>query len=262
MTIFKMECKLNFKNMLIWAVSVGLMCFLCLLLYESLQESMQDMAESIASMGAMAIALGMDKVNIGTLDGYYAIEIATVLSLGGAMYAAMVGAGMVAKEEEGHTSEFINTLPVGRVKLIASKYGAMVVMITCFQLICVALILLGFACMNGMPDFSYFATYHMTCLLLQLEIASICFVLSAILKKKPMGAGMGIALLLYAADLMCRIIPAIKDMKYITPFYFANASDIFSGQRLDVTMIMICILITVLSFIFASVIYKKRDLMA
>ncbi|HKM33447.1 MAG TPA: ABC transporter permease subunit [Lachnospiraceae bacterium] len=262
MTILKLECKLNFKTMLIWALSMGLTCFLCLILYESLQETMEDMAESVASMGAVAVAMGMDRVNLGTVDGYYAIEIATILSLGGAMYAAMAGAGMVAKEEEGHTSEFINTLPQGRIKTIAAKYAAMVVMIIAFQTICIAFILLGFACMGVLPDIAYFCTYHICCLFLQLEIGSICFLLSAAMRKRPIGAGLGIALLLYVVDLMCRIIPAIKNLKYITPFYFSNASDIFSDKGLDVWMVLICILITVLSFIFAQVIYKKRDLMA
>ncbi len=262
MTIFKLECKLNFKSMLIWSLSVGLTCFLCLILYESLEESMQKMADSIASMGAVAVAMGMDRVNLGTIDGYYAIEIANILSVGGAMYAAMVGAGMVAKEEEGHTSEFINTLPQGRVHTIFAKYAAMVVNLIVFQIICVALILLGFVFMKEMPDVNNFLTYHVCLLLLQLEIGSICFLLSAIMKKRPMGAGLGIALLLYAVDLMCRIIPAIKNMKYITPFYFANASDIFSDETVDIWMICICIMITVISFILAQVIYKKRDLMA
>lgn len=262
MTILKLECKLNLKTMLIWAFSMGLTCFLCLILYESLQESMKDMAESVASMGAVAVAMGMDRVNLGTLDGYYAIEIATILSLGGAMYAAMAGAGMVAKEEEGHTAEFINTLPQGRIRTIAAKYAAMIVMIIAFQAICIIFILLGFAWMGGMPDISSFCVYHICCLLLQLEIGSICFLLSASMKKKPVGAGLGIALLLYVVDLMCRIVPAIKNMKYITPFYFSNASDIFSDKDLDFWMVLFCILITILTFILAQVIYKKRDLMA
>lgn len=262
MTIFKLEYKLNLKTMLIWAVSMGMTCFLCLILYESLQESMRDMAESVASMGAVAVAMGMDRVNLGTLDGYYAIEIATILSLGGAMYAAMAGAGMIAKEEEGHTSEFISTLPQGRIRTIAAKYTALVVMIMTFQVICIIFILLGFAWMGAMPDITYFFIYHICCLLLQLEIGSICFLLSAIMRKKPVGAGLGIALLLYVVDLMCRIVPVVKDMKYLTPFYFSNASDIFSDQDLDFWMVFISVAITILTFILAQVIYKKRDIMA
>lgn len=261
MTLFKHECKMNYKNLLIWALCIGAICFGCILLYGSLEDSMAEMSEMFAQMGAFSAALGMDKVNIGTLEGYYATEIAIMLSLGGAMFAAMTGAGMVAKEEEGHTSEFLNTLPLSRTEIILEKYVAMVLLVVAFQAICIVLIQLGFVCMGESPQAGNFWRYHGACLLMQIEIGTISFMLSAIMKKRPTGAALGMAVLLYMVDLMCRVVPALENAKYITPYYFSNASDIFSEGTVDPVMAGISGAITAAAFISALVIYNKRELM-
>ena len=44
---------------------------------------------------------------------------------------------------------------------------------------------------------------------------------------------MGLSVLLYAADVMCRVVPDLEALKYITPFYFSNAADIFVNGRVE-----------------------------
>lgn len=262
MTLWKHECRMNGKSLAIWSLCVGFICFGCLLMYGSIQDSMADMADMFAGMGAFSTALGMDKVSIATIEGYYAIEIAIMLSLGGAMFAAMTGACMVAKEEEGHTSEFLNTLPLGRTRIILEKYTAMLVLVFAFQVICILLVLAGFLCMGGKPDTGNFIRYHAACFLMQVEIGSISFLLSVWMKKRPIGAALGLTVLLYVVDLMCRVVPALKNAKYITPFYFSNASDIFSQGSVSLPMAAVSLGIVFLTFILSLVIYNKRDLVA
>lgn len=262
MTLCRQECKLNRKSLLIWALSVGFLCFACILLFDSLQESMEEMGVMFAELGAFSAALGMDKVNIGTLSGYYAAEIALMFSLGGAMFAAITGANMVAKEEEGHTSEFLNTLPLGRIRILIEKYAATVLLIFAFQMICVVLILLGFSCMGEYPGWKRFVVYHAASFLMQLEIGSICFLWSACTRKKPVGTALGMTVFLYLADMMCRVVPALEKVKYVTPFYFSNAADIFSEGTVDLPLVCIGVTVTVVAVISAAILYQKRDLAA
>ncbi len=262
MYLLRQECKLNLKVLLIWALCLGSICFGCLLMYDSLGDSIEQMSDMYANMGSFSQALGMDKVSIGTLEGYYAIEISIMLSLGGAMFAAMLGNGMVAKEEEGHTSEFLNTLPLGRYRIIGEKYGAFVVLLIAFHLICIGFILFGFLWMGEMPDMKYFLTYHILAFFMCLEIGTICFLISAVCKKKMIGATIGLAVIFYMMDLLCRVIPAFENAKYITPFYYSNASDIFSGEMAGNAMYIIGLGITLISLVAAFVCYKKRDLAA
>ena len=82
---------------------------------------------------------------------------------------------------------------------------------------------------TGLDDINLVVKTEESNFLMQLEVGTVCFFLSACVKKNIMGAGLGLTLVLFAADMMCRIVPAIEDLKYITPFYYANAADIFTG---------------------------------
>ena len=223
MTLYRHEMKMNLKSLIIWTLCVGGMCFGCILLYTSLEDSLQEIADAYANMGAMSTALGMDKMSLATLTGFYATEIAMMHGLGGAMFAAILGTGMLSKEEAGHTSEFLNVFPIGRGQIVIEKYLALLSNILLFNLVCALLYVLGFV---------------------------------------MMGAGLGLVILLFAADMMCRIIPAIENVKYLTPFYYSNGADIFTNGEIDGVMLAIGIGMLCAAFVAAFLKYGKKDLAA
>lgn len=262
MTLLLHELRMNRKSLVIWTVCVGFACFGCLLLFDGLQASMEEMAQTYAQMGTFSAVLGMDRMNIGTVEGFYAAEVALMFAVGGAMFAAMTGAAMVSKEEEGHTSEFLNTLPLGRGYIIGWKYAAMAALIVLFQLLCLLWILAGFGAAGELPPWKEFALYHSAQLLMQLEVGSLCFLMSALCHKKQIGAALGFAVFLYMMELMCRIVPDIEGLKYVTPYYFSNAVDIFSGGRIDTGMLMVSVGVTAACALAAFAVYRRRDLRA
>lgn len=262
MTLWKHELKMNLKTLLIWSMSVGIICFGCLLLFKGLQESMEGMADMYAQMGAFSTALGLDKVSMNTIEGFYATEVALMFALGGAMFAAMTGVSLISKEEEGHTSEFLNTLPFGRMHIVYTKYVSLIFSVFFFQIICVIWILAGFLGASDFPPMNEFILYHTAQFLMQLEIATICFLISAWNKKRQTGIALGLALLLYMMDLMCRVLPDIENLKYVTPYYFSNAADIFTNKSVDAVMLFICLGVILVCAAAAGIIYEKRDLAA
>ena len=260
MTLLKHEIKMNLKSILIWAISVGVLCAGCILLFESLEESMKEMTDAYSDMGAFSAALGMDKLSISTMEGFYGTEIALMFALGGAMFAAMTGAAMLSKEEEGHTCEFLATLPLGRGRIFFWKYAAVVLLVLLFNLMTVLLILAGFAGAGEMLDGKTFVLYHGAQLIMQLEVGSICFLISALSKKKQIGACLGFAMVLYIGDLMCRVIPDLEGLKYVTPYYFSNGADIVASGEVQWGMAAAALVVMVLSVVAAAVVYQKKDL--
>ena len=101
--ILAKELKLNLKSFLIWSLSVGLLGLGCILLYQSMQGEMKDMADAFSNMGAFSDAFGMSTLSIATLKGYFATEVGAVHGLGGGMFAAILAISMLSKEEEGHS---------------------------------------------------------------------------------------------------------------------------------------------------------------
>ncbi len=262
MTLLKHEIKSNLKALLIWAGCVGFGCLGCLLLFDGIRDAMEPMAEVYGEMGAFSAALGLDKLNVADIEGYFATEIAVIFAVGGAMFAAMTGAAALSKEEEGHTAEFLYTLPVDRLFVVLWKYAAMVVLIVLFQIICILCILAGFAGVGEMPDAGRLVLFFGTQLLMQLEVGSVCFFISSLSGKKQIGAAVGLSVLLYAADVMCRVVPDLEALKYITPFYFSNAADIFVNGRVERGPALTGMLVLVISGCLAAVISQKRDFSA
>lgn len=261
-TLYKHEMKLLYKTLLIWTLAVGGMCFICILLFNSMKEEMEGMAESFSQMGAFADAFGMSQLSIATLEGFYATEVGTVHSLGAAMFAAIISMIMLSKEEDGHTSEFLFTLPVSRAKVITSKLIAVITNVIIFNVSSVGAYTLGIVILGEEIDFDRLLLYHGMQLLMHLEISGICFGLSAFMKKNKLGLGLGIVMLFYAFDLMARVIPDLSDCKLLSPFSYSNAADIFSTGEAEVPALVLGMAVMVVCVIAAYVRYGKRDLAA
>lgn len=259
-TLIKHELRANKKTLLIWLLCVGSICFACILLYTSLEDSMKGMAESFASMGTFAQAFGLDKLSIATLTGYYATEIGTIHTLGGAMFAAIIGTIILSKEEDAHTSEFLYSLPISRKKSVFGKWAALTINVVLFDVICALVYAAAFLALGESIETKSFVLFHLMQTLMHLEIGCICFLLSSCSRKNKIGAGLGIAILLYAVDMMARVIPAIEKLKYVTPFSYASAADIFSSGTIEVPSMILGIVIMIAVTAASFIVYEKRDL--
>lgn len=262
MLLLRHELKINLKSLLIWSFCIGIMNFGCILLYEGLADTMEQMSEVYAQMGMFSTALGLDRLSVSTMEGFYATEVALIFAVGGAMFAAMTGAVMLSKEEEGHTVEFLHTLPFGRGYILRWKYLSAAALIIIFHIICILWELAGFILAGDRPKLQTYFLFHGAQLLMQLEMGSICFLISSCSKKKQTGAALGIAVLLYLADMMCRILPDIKNLKYLTPYYYSSAADIFANGRIDACLAGIGLAVIAAAVFLAAIVYEKRDLSA
>jgi len=259
-TIFFKEIRINLKNFLIWSLGVGLLGLSCILLYKSMQGDMKEMADAFSNMGAFSDAFGMSTLSIATLEGYFATEVGTVHGLGSAMFAAIIAIGILSKEEEEHTGEFLFSFPVSRVKVVIAKFLCIITMLVMFTLICAGLYAYGFYALDVDLPTKEFWTFMLRELLMNVEIAAVCFFLSSISSKNKMGTGLGIALLLYVYDLIGRVVPDLKDYLFIGPFSYANASEIFSNKNLDAISFVLAAAVILLCSVSAIVTFNKRDL--
>lgn len=257
--IYKYECKSNIKSLLIWSLAVGGMGLICILLYKSMQESMEGMADNFASMGAFSDAFGMSTLSIATLKGYFATEIGTIHALGSGMFAASVATNMLSKEEDQHTAEFTFAFPLARGKIIAMKFLAVLTSIAIFTLGCGIMYQIGFLVLGESLGVE-FIKYMLLQLMMNVEIGAICLVVSAFSRKNRLGLGISIAMILYMYDLMTRVIPKLEDIIFLSPYSYSNAAEIFSESRLNLSAIIFSIIVIVAALFFSFAYYAKRDL--
>ncbi|MFQ7526257.1 MAG: ABC transporter permease subunit [Mediterraneibacter gnavus] len=116
MILIKHELKQGWKSLAVWTASIGFFIIICVFLYPEMKGEMEDMNEMFSSMGAFSSAFGMDRLNFGTLIGFYATECGNILGLGGAFFASLIAVSSLAKEEKEHTAEFLFAHPISRKK--------------------------------------------------------------------------------------------------------------------------------------------------
>ena len=138
MTIFRKELRSGGVSFLVWSAVIGGLMAVCVGMYPSFANSMGDVSDLFAGMGDFSAAFGLDKLQFGTILGFYGTECGNILGLGGAFYAALTAMGLLAGEEGNHTAEFLLTHPVSRLQTAAEKLAALTALVLGLNLICFA----------------------------------------------------------------------------------------------------------------------------
>ena len=239
MTIVKHELRQGRAAFLIWTGAIGFLLAVCVFLYPEMKGEMESVSQLFASMGSFTAAFGMDRLNFGTLSGYYAIECGNVLGLGGAFYAALCAVGIISKEEKDRTAEFLLTHPVSRARIITEKGIAVLLQITALNLIVYAVSAASIAAIGERIAWKELTLLHLAYYLMQLELACVCFGVSAFLRRGSAGVGLGIAAVCYVLNLIANITEKASFLKYVTPFGYCDGADIVADGCLDRTRIAI-----------------------
>ena len=132
MTLFLHELRCGRLPLIIWTVAVSFLLAVSVLIYPEMKGEMEGMTDIFANMGSFTDAFGMDQLNFGEFMGYFAVECGNQLGLGGAMFAAILGASALSREERDKTAEFLLTHPVSRFRIVLCKYFALLLQVVIF----------------------------------------------------------------------------------------------------------------------------------
>lgn len=262
MVVYRQEMKQNRKTLLIWTLSVSFMSFICLLLFSEMKSMVGEMDEVFASMGNFTKAFGMDQMSMGTITGFYGIECGNILGIGGAFLASLLAINMLSKEEGSRTAEFLLTHPISRIRVITEKLLSIITQLAIFNIVFFLLSCIGIAILGEKVEWGHFLLYHVANYMLQLEIASICYGISAFIRRGSLGIGLGLAAMFYFLNIIANISDKAKLVKYLTPFSYTDASDILSIGKIDVNYLLIGIFLTLAGIVIAYIQYNSKDITA
>ena len=262
MTILVQELKSQKWTVLIWSLSIGLLMMASILLYPEMSSQMDDMTEMFSNMGNFTSAFGMDKLDFGTMIGYYMVECGNMIGIGGGLFAAIIGISSLMKEERDRTAEFLLTHPVSRFRVVTEKLLSVVLIIVIMNLV-VFVMAVGsvFAIGESLP-WKEIMIYHLSNLLLGIEIACICFGISAFFCKNGMGIGIGVAALMYFLNIISNLTKDAEGLKYITPYGYADGGYINEHGSLNGMYLAVGMSLMALGIVAAYVKYTRKDIRA
>lgn len=260
MTLIRHELRQGKIPFLIWTAAIGFLLAVCVFLFPEMKGQMDNVSDMFASMGSFTEAFGMDRLNFGTLIGFYAVECGNVLGLGGAFYASLCAVNILSKEEKNRTAEFLLTHPIRRRRLITEKLIAVWILITAMNLIVYTLSVCSIAAIGETIPWKELSLLHAAYYLLQIELAGICSGISAFMRKGSVGVGLGIAAMMYVLNLIANIAESAEFLKYITPFGYCEGADIVKDKALNGAMVTVGMIFCAIGITAAYVKYTRKDI--
>lgn len=262
MVMIRHELKQGRMTLLIWTMVIAFMLALCVLIYPEMETQMGDVSSMFAEMGSFSAAFGMDRLNFGEFMGFFGVECGNILGLGGAFFAALLGISVLAKEEKGQTAEFLLTHPVSRREIVGKKLVSVLLQILTLNISVVIVTAVSICAIGESPDVRPLFLLFLAYFILQAEVASVCFGISAFLSQGGAGTGLGIAALLYFLNIIANLTDKAKFLKYITPFSYTESADIIADECLDVKYLSVGLVFTVIGIGAGFCQYCKKDILS
>lgn len=260
MGIVRHELRQGRTAFIVWTAAIAGLLAICVFLFPEMEGQMEGFDEMFASMGSFSDAFGMDRLSFGTFIGFYSVECGNVLGLGGAFFASLCAVSILSKEERDKTSEFLLTHPVSRRRVVAEKLIAVLIQITLLNLIVYAVSIGSTVAVGEDVPWKDICLLHAAYYLMQLELAGICFGISAFARRGSMGVGLGLAALMYFFNIISNIAEPAEFLKYVTPFGYCEGADVVNGAGPDAKLICIGMAITVVGIAIAFIKYTKKDI--
>ena len=260
MTLYLHELRRSRLSMIIWSAALSFMLLICIIIYPEMKAQMTQLSDMFANMGAFSDALNMDMLT-GDFLGYFALECGETLGIGGAIFAAIAGIGALSKEQRDRTAELLLTQPLSRAQVVTSKLFAVITQLAVLNVAVIAVTLLGILAIHEKVDAAKLIWLFISYFALQLEIALLCFGISAFLRRGGIGIGLGISLGFYFINLLANLSEEVEFLKYATPFAYANGTYILEHTALEWKYLIIGAALCIFSVIMAYAKYNKKDIL-
>ncbi len=260
MTLLLHEIKRNKLALIIWSAVLAFMLGVTVMIYPEMADQMNELGDMFASMGAFSDAFGMDKLNFGEFMGYFSVEVGNSLGLGGAFFAAIIGVSALCKEEKDKTAEFLLTHPVSRAKIITAKLFAVIFQLLVLNLSSVAVTSAAALAIRAEVKWGELLLLFLANFIMQLEIAAICFAISAFLRGNGIGIALGVSVLFYFLNILSNITEEVEFLKFITPYGYTDGSFIVNNCKLEIKYLAVGLSVTALAIALSYIKYTKKDI--
>ncbi len=262
MNIYLRELRANLKSLIIWTVIMGLLITIAVAKYEGYRNN-PELLQVLDSMPkALLEAFSLHAFNLTTLEGFFGVMF-VYFALMGAIAAAMWGSEVISKEERLKTVEFALVLPVTRSRVVTAKALAALTNCVAFVLLTWGMSLLAARSYHPAADFYDFLALEMQAMLvMELIFLALGLLLGCAMKqyRRSSSAAVAIILGLYFMSAVQGMHEKLDFLKYLTPFKYFDAGEMFRTGRMDGTYLALSAAIVLVCVTVAYWAYNRRDL--
>lgn len=262
MLVFRHELRASLRTWLVWVVPVGAMVAMTSGLQPSLAAG--PLAAKLDSMPEMLRkAFGLAVVDFHRPAAYLATNFTTV-SLTAALFSALLGAAMIAKEEVLRTAELLYAQPTSRTQILLGKLGALAVYTLAFPLVLavIAMAVLGAVAERPLEPIAI-AQLFAGATAIALCFAGLGLFVATLVgdKRSASGAALGVVLGTYFLGILSAIAEPAESLRWLSPHELAKATDVLV-HGLDPLRITLLVALGAGAAALAIARYRRQDIHA
>ena len=261
MNIIVREWKANRKALIIWSICMFLFVLSGMSKYTAYSNgSSGDVFDKIPA--TMRALLGMGSFDVTMMSGFYAF-LYPYLALTTGIHAVLLGNGIIAKEEQDKTTEFLMVKPVSRASIITAKLVVAVLNVLIINLVTLfSSIVMVNAYHDGESINKEIVLFMLAMFMIQLVFLTIGTLLSAFYKKSKASGAMAAAILFgaYIISKITDITDQLDLLNVLTPLKYFNYHKIVDGGGVSIGRFVLSLVLIIACTALTYLCYRSRDL--
>jgi len=256
------ELKTNLKGLILWLVVSFALFSIVFIVYPTIAVTNTQTINQLLELFPPEILkmFNMDIASISTVFGWFMSEGYTFIVLIAGIYAANLGATILAKEESDKTIEFLLARPINRQQIINAKVVAGLINIT--------LLVLAIGLFNGAGMYlsdELDARYAVMAVLPLMSSYALFFVsllatTSINRPKRTSTIGIAFGLLFYFVQLLSLMSHELDWLKYLTVYTLSEVRTYIQTGQFEWVYIVVTIALSVVCYIGTSYLYHNKEL--
>lgn len=262
MNIFLRELKANRKALIIWSVCMILLVLSGMSKYTAYSSGGAGSEVFDKFPHTMKVLLGLGDFEVTKLSGFFAF-LFPYIEITAAIHAALLGSGIIAKEERDKTTEFLIAKPVSRKTIITSKLLAALVNIFVLNIASLLSSLAIAPAFNTGEDISgEVFIMHVSLFLVQLIFLTLGTVLAAYMRKPKMSGSIATNILLagFIISKVTDLVEHLNILNLLSPFKYFDLADMVYEKSISVPIALLSLALAAVFIYFTYYFYQRRDL--
>lgn len=262
--MLKRELKVNFRGFVIWTSILVILFGAVFLIYPSIitSDNMESLNEMLKVFPEDLLrAFNMDISSIDSAFGWIKTEGFVFVLLITGIYSGILGSGILLKEENDKTIEYLNSLPVRRTHIVMNKVAVGLVYIFLMIIVLGVFNYVGLT-WSGDFDKKSYLLLSVTPVFSSIVIFSFCLFLSTFTHKtkNTIGISLGIVFVSYFLNVISELSKETEVLKYISVFTLADIRNVIVDVKINPYLVSVAVGLTILFVGLTIVRYNKKEL--
>lgn len=249
------------RSLFWWAVGLVGLTFITVGFWPAIEESGEELNRLVESLPPALRNLAGGDLGLTSPAGYLSGRVfsflAPILFLN---FAIGFGARIVASEEQKGTLELVLAGPIPRWRVVAEKFGALVVATVLLGVVLWASLALGAAPVGLDIGTGPLAAATFMLVLLGLTFGALALLVGSLTGKRGLALGIttAVAVGTYLLDLYAAVSEAVEPFRGLSPFHYYDAA-VPIQNGVDPVHVAFLMVVTVFLGAFSLLAFERRD---